>query len=83
MIYSDKELKAKLQSLLEQGHVDEAFVEDIRDLLMSVDNEPYECEELFQGTLEALESLNIDVQKHRESAEYLDNMNNASHATTE
>ena len=33
MIYSDKELKAKLQSLLEQGHVDEAFVEDIRDLL--------------------------------------------------
>jgi len=64
MIYSDKELKAKLQSLLEQGHVDEAFVEDIRDLLMSVDNEPpYESDELFQGTLEALESLNIDVQK--------------------
>jgi hypothetical protein len=64
-----KELKDKLQSLLEQGHVDEYFVEDIRDMMLIVDDTPppYECEELFQGTLEALESLNIDVKTHRET----------------
>lgn len=56
MIYSDIELKAKLQSLLEQGHVDEAFVEDIRDMMMCTDDT---TTELFPGTLDALNDLTI------------------------
>ena len=56
MIYSNIELKAKLQSLLEQGHVDEAFVEDIRDLIMITDDT---VPELFPGTIDALNDLTI------------------------
>ena len=59
MIYSDKELKAKLQSLLEQGHVDEAFVEDIRDLIMITDDT---VPELFPGTIDALNDLTITAK---------------------
>lgn len=56
MIHSNIELKAKLQSLLEQGHVDEAFVEDIRDLIMITDDT---VPELFPGTIDALNDLTI------------------------
>ena len=59
MIYSNIELKAKLQSLLEQGHVDEAFVEDIRDLIMITDDT---VPELFPGTIDALNDLTITAK---------------------
>ena len=59
MIHSNIELKAKLQSLLEQGHVDEAFVEDIRDLIMITDDT---VPELFPGTIDALNDLTITAK---------------------
>ena len=59
MLHSNIELKAKLQSLLEQGHVDEAFVEDIRDLIMITDDT---VPELFPGTIDALNDLTITAK---------------------
>lgn len=59
MIHSNIELKAKLQSLLEQGHVNEAFVEDIRDLIMITDDT---VPELFPGTIDALNDLTITAK---------------------
>ena len=76
MINTSKELKAKLQSLLEQGHVDESFVEDVRDALLLVDDDevdyPIDVDvpEIFKGTLEALETLEIDVNKMRAGTYY-------------
>ena len=69
MINTSKELKATLQSLLEQGHVDETFVEDVRDALLLVDDDE-DVPELFEGTLEALETLEIDVNKMRAGTYY-------------
>ena len=64
MINTTKSIKATLQSLLERGLVDESFVEDVRDALLLVDDD-VDVPELFEGTLEALESLDIDVKKMR------------------
>ena len=69
MINTTKSIKETLQSLLEQGHVDEYFVEDVRDALLLVDNDE-DVPELFEGTLEALETLEIDVNKMREGTYY-------------
>ena len=69
MFNTSKELKAKLQSLLERGHVDEYFVEDVRDALLLVDNDE-DVPELFEGTLQALETLEIDVNKMRVGTYY-------------
>ena len=71
MINTPKSIKATLQSLLERNLVDETFVEDVRDALLLVDDDDYRLDniddvpELFEGTLEALESLDIDVKKMR------------------
>tara|TARA_B110000971_G_scaffold179382_1_gene185616 strand:+ start:207 stop:443 length:237 start_codon:yes stop_codon:yes gene_type:complete len=71
MINTTKSIKEQLQSLLERNLVDESFVEDVRDALLLVDDDDYRLDniddvpELFEGTLEALESLDIDVKKMR------------------
>ena len=76
MINTTKSIKEQLQSLLERGLVDESFVEDVRDALLLVDDDegvyPIDVDvpELFEGTLEALESLNIDVKKMRAGTYY-------------
>ena len=76
MINTTKSIKEQLQSLLERGLVDETFVEDVRDALLLVDDDdkdyPIDVDvpELFEGTLEALETLNIDVNKMREGTYY-------------
>jgi len=79
MINTTKSIKEQLQSLLERGLVDESFVEDVRDALLLVDDDiddegvyPIDVDvpELFEGTLEALESLDIDVKKMREGTYY-------------
>ena len=79
MINTTKSIKEQLQSLLERGLVDESFVEDVRDALLLVDDDiddegvyPIDVDvpELFEGTLEALESLDIDVQKMRAGTYY-------------
>ena len=69
MINTLKSIKEQLQSLLERGLVDESFVEDVRDALLLVDDDN-DVPELFEGTLEALESLDIDVKKMREGTYY-------------
>ena len=69
MINTPKSIKEQLQSLLERGLVDESFVEDVRDALLLVDDDK-DAPELFEGTLEALESLDIDVKKMREGTYY-------------
>jgi hypothetical protein len=67
MINTTKSIKATLQSLLLRNLVDETFVEDVRDMMLLVDDYPIDIDvpELFEGTLEALESLDIDVKKMR------------------
>ena len=76
MINTTKSIKEQLQSLLERGLVDESFVEDVRDALLLVDDDDYRLDniddvpELFEGTLEALESLDIDVKKMRAGTYY-------------
>ena len=67
MTYSNEELHAKLQLLLEKGHVDEYFVEDVRDYMlfsqaMSVPEEP--TPELFEGINESLDKINIRKKHH-------------------
>jgi len=69
MINTTKSIKEQLQSLLERGLVDESFVEDVRDALLLVDDDN-DVPELFEGTLEALESLDIDVKKMRAGTYY-------------
>ena len=69
MINTTKSIKEQLQSLLERGLVDETFVEDVRDALLLVDDGD-DVPELFEGTLEALESLDIDVKKMRAGTYY-------------
>ena len=69
MINTLKSIKEQLQSLLERGLVDESFVEDVRDALLLVDDD-VDVPELFEGTLEALETLNIDVKKMRAGTYY-------------
>ena len=69
MINTLKSIKEQLQSLLERGLVDESFVEDVRDALLLVDDDE-DVPELFEGTLEALESLDIDVKKMRAGTYY-------------
>ena len=69
MINTLKSIKEQLQSLLERGLVDESFVEDVRDALLLVDDDK-DMPELFEGTLEALESLDIDVKKMRAGTYY-------------
>jgi len=69
MINTLKSIKEQLQSLLERGLVDESFVEDVRDALLLVDDDK-DVPELFEGTLEALESLDIDVKKMRAGTYY-------------
>ena len=69
MINTLKSIKEQLQSLLERGLVDESFVEDVRDALLLVDDDN-DVPELFEGTLEAIESLNIDVKKMRAGTYY-------------
>ena len=69
MINTTKSIKEQLQSLLERNLVDESFVEDVRDALLLVDDDN-DVPELFEGTLEALESLNIDVKKMRAGTYY-------------
>ena len=69
MINTTKSIKEQLQSLLERNLVDESFVEDVRDALLLVDNDE-DVPELFEGTLEALETLNIDVKKMRAGTYY-------------
>ena len=69
MINTTKSIKETLQSLLERGLVDETFVEDVRDALLLVDDD-VDVPELFEGTLEALESLDIDVKKMRAGTYY-------------
>ena len=76
MINTTKSIKEQLQSLLERNLVDESFVEDVRDALLLVDDDDYRLDniddvpELFEGTLEALESLDIDVNKMRNGTYY-------------
>ena len=69
MINTLKSIKEQLQSLLERGLVDESFVEDVRDALLLVDDD-VDMPELFEGTLEAIESLDIDVKKMRAGTYY-------------
>ena len=69
MINTTKSIKEQLQSLLERNLVDETFVEDVRDALLLVDDD-IDVPELFEGTLEALESLDIDVKKMRAGTYY-------------
>ena len=76
MINTTKSIKEQLQSLLERNLVDESFVEDVRDMMLLVDDDDYRLDniddvpELFEGTLEALESLDIDVNKMRNGTYY-------------
>ena len=79
MINTPKSIKEQLQSLLERGLVDESFVEDVRDALLLVDDDiddegvyPIDVDvpELFEDTLQALETLDIDVKKMREGTYY-------------
>ena len=79
MINTTKSIKEQLQSLLELNLVDETFVEDVRDALLLVDDDtdydkdyPIDVDvpELFEGTLQALESLDIDVKKMRAGTYY-------------
>ena len=82
MINTTKSIKATLQSLLERNLVDETFVEDVRDALLLVEDDDYildniddmpidvDVPELFEGTLQALETLNIDVKKMRAGTYY-------------
>ena len=76
MINTTKSIKATLQSLLERNLVDESFVEDVRDALLLVDDDeevyPIDVDvpELFEGTLQALETLEIDVNKMRAGTYY-------------
>ena len=79
MINTTKSIKEQLQSLLERNLVDETFVEDVRDALLLVDDDiddegvyPIDVDvpELFEGTLQALETLNIDVKKIRAGTYY-------------
>ena len=69
MINTTKSIKETLQSLLERNLVDESFVEDVRDALLLVDDD-VDAPELFEGTLEALETLEIDVNKMRAGTYY-------------
>ena len=64
MINTPKSIKEQLQSLLERGLVDETFVEDVRDMMLLVDDD-IDVPELFEGTLKALDELDIDVNKMR------------------
>ena len=76
MINTTKSIKETLQSLLERNLVDESFVEDVRDALLLVDDDegvyPIDVDvpELFEGTLQALETLDIDVKKMRAGTYY-------------
>ena len=76
MINTTKSIKEQLQSLLERNLVDESFVEDVRDMMLLVDDDDYildnidDVPELFEGTLEALETLDIDVKKMRAGTYY-------------
>ena len=79
MINTPKSIKETLQSLLERGLVDESFVEDVRDMMLIVDDDiddegvyPIDVDvpELFEGTLEALKTLDIDVKKMRAGTYY-------------
>ena len=79
MINTTKSIKEQLQSLLERNLVDESFVEDVRDALLLVDDDiddegvyPIDVDvpELFEGTLQALETLDIDVKKMRAGTYY-------------
>ena len=79
MINTTKSIKESLQSLLERNLVDETFVEDVRDALLLVDDDiddegvyPIDVDvpELFEGTLQALETLDIDVKKMRAGTYY-------------
>ena len=72
MINTTKSIKEQLQSLLERGLVDESFVEDVRDMMLIVDDYPIDVDvpELFEGTLQALETLDIDVKKMRAGTYY-------------
>ena len=72
MINTLKSIKEQLQSLLERGLVDESFVEDVRDMMLIVDDYPIDVDvpELFEGTLQALETLDIDVNKMRAGTYY-------------
>ena len=69
MINTTKSIKEQLQSLLERNLVDESFVEDVRDALLLVDDD-VDVPELFEGTLQALETLDIDVNKMRAGTYY-------------
>ena len=69
MINTTKSIKATLQSLLERGLVDETFVEDVRDALL-LEAIYSDVPEIFKGTLEALETLEIDVNKMRAGTYY-------------
>ena len=69
MINTTKSIKETLQSLLEQGYVDETFVEDVRDAFL-FEAIYKDVPELFEGTLEALETLEIDVNKMRAGTYY-------------
>tara|TARA_R110000796_G_scaffold77197_1_gene172418 strand:- start:70 stop:240 length:171 start_codon:yes stop_codon:yes gene_type:complete len=53
-----KSIKATLQSLLERNLVDETFVEDVRDMMLLV-NDDVDTKELFEGTMKALDDLTI------------------------
>ena len=55
---SMKSIKATLQSLLERNLVDETFVEDVRDMMLLV-NDDVDTKELFEGTMKALDDLTI------------------------
>ena len=79
MINTPESIKEQLQSLLERNLVDETFVEDVRDALLLVDDDiddegvyPIDVDvpELFEGTLTALETLNIDMKKMRAGTYY-------------
>ena len=69
MYNTKKQLNQTLQLLLETGTVNEMFVEDVRDALLLVDDD-VDVPELFEGTLQALETLNIDVKKMRAGTYY-------------
>ena len=58
MMNSMKSIKATLQSLLERNLVDETFVEDVRDMMLLV-NDDVDTKELFEGTMKSLDDLTI------------------------
>ena len=82
MYNTKKQLNQTLQLLLETGTVNEMFVEDVRDALLLVEDDDYildniddmpidvDVPELFEGTLQALETLKIDVKKMRAGTYY-------------